>query len=253
MALTVLGVTALLVGVIVGTVGVGGVLLAPALVLIGGLGPHQATAVSLISFTLTGVVSVALHLHHSELPGVLIRNLSVGLLPGAFIGGWLNSRIPDVVLLGALCGVSLFSGLWGAVRARARTSDAETGRNALGMAVGGSVGLVAGFGSAVTGTSGPVLVTPALMAFGFRTSRAIVAGQIIQVVVTPAGAFGYLLRTPPDVRLTAILGAATAVGAAIGIYGARRLRLPDAFLRTLVTAMLIATSALIAARLIGRL
>jgi uncharacterized membrane protein YfcA len=91
------------------------------------------------------------------------------------------------------------------------------------------------------------------MAFGLPTLRAIVVGQVAQAVVTPAGAFGYLLHTRPDPTLTAVLGGATALGAAIGIYGARRLRLPDSFLRTLVTALLFTTSVLIAIRLVASL
>ena len=242
--------TALTVGVIVGTAGVGGVLLAPALILIGGVEPHQATAMSLASFILAGVVSVVLHLHGGEFSGVLVRNLAFGLLPGAFIGGWLSSRVPDVFLLGALCCVSLFSGIWSIVRAHPREA---ADRVSVGTVSGGSVGLVVGFGSAVTGTSGPVLLTPALMAFGLPTWRAIVAGQVAQVVVTPAGAIGYLLQSRPDLPLTALLGAATATGSVIGILGVRRLGVPEAFLRALVSALLIGTSALVLARLAGLL
>src|SRR4051794_30959847 len=203
MMITILTVVALAVGVIIGTAGVGGVALAPALILVGGFEPHRATAMSLISFTLAGVISAVLHRQSGELTGVHIRNLAIGLLPGAFIGGWLSARIPDVAILGALCVVSLFSGIWVVVRAPGREA-AESVR--LTPFTGGSVGLVVGFGSAITGTSGPVLLTPALMAFGFAARRAVVAGQLAQVVVTPAGGAGYLLQSRLDLPLTALLG-----------------------------------------------
>jgi uncharacterized membrane protein YfcA len=228
LTMSMLAVTGLLVGVIVGMVGIGGVVLAPALILIGGIEPHQATAISLIAFILTGVVSVALHLREGAVPRVLTRDLAVGLLPGAFIGGWLSGRIPDVAILGALSAVCLASALW--TTARRRTADAERDRGDhgdrgdLGVAVAGPVGLAVGFGSAVTGTSGPVLLTPVLMMFRLPTWRAIVVGQVIQVLVTPAGT-------------------------AIGIRGARRLRPPEAFLRDLVTVLLAATGILVAIRL----
>src|SRR4051812_27622813 len=196
-----LGLTALLVGVLVGTVGVGGVLLAPALILIGRIEPHQATAISLISFTLTGAVSAAMHRRSGEFPGALVRAHAAGLLPGAFLGGWLSSRIPDVVILAALSGISLFSALW----AIAHPVDTAAERDTLAFAVAAPVGLGVGFGSAVTGTSGPVLLTPALMALGFPARRAIVAGQVIQVLVTPAGSFGYLVKGVPDPLLAAVL------------------------------------------------
>lgn len=250
-----LAVAALLVGVTIGVVGVGGVVLAPALILIGGVEPHQATAISLIGFTLTGVVSVALHLGDGAFPRGLARNLSAGLLPGAFIGGWLSGRIPDAIILGALSAVCLGSALWAVIRARGGgvRAEAEPGRDDLGAPVAGPLGLVVGFGSAVTGTSGPVLLTPALMMLGLPTRLTIAVGQVIQIVVTPAGALGYLVRTRPDLGLTAVLGAATAAGTAIGICGLRRLRLPESFLRDLVTALLAGTGVLVAVRLAGAL
>jgi uncharacterized membrane protein YfcA len=251
MTMSLLAAVALFVGLVIGAVGIGGVVLAPALILIGGVEPHQATAISLIGFTLTGVVSVALHLRAGALPRVLTRNLTAGLIPGAFLGGWLSDRIPDVIILAALSGVCLGSALWALTCGRATGLESE--RADLGMAVAGPVGLAVGFGSAVTGTSGPVVLTPALMTFRLPTWRVIVVGQVIQVVVTPAGALGYLVRTRPDLGLTAVLGVATAVGAALGIYGVRRLRLPESSLRDLMTVLLAATGMLVAIRLAGAL
>ena len=252
-AMSLLVAAALLVGVIIGAVGIGGVALAPALILIGGVEPHQATAISLIGFTLTGVVSVALHLRDGAFPRGLARRLSVGLLPGAFIGGWLAGRIPGEVILGALSAVCLASALWTIVRSRGGGAEAEAGRDDLDPPVAGPLGLAVGFGSALTGTSGPVLLTPALMMLGLATRPAIAVGQVIQLAVTPAGALGYLLRTRPDLGLTAVLGAATAAGTAIGICGLRRLRPPESFLRDLVTALLAGTGVLVAIRLAGGL
>jgi uncharacterized membrane protein YfcA len=256
MTMSLLAAVGLLVGVIIGMVGIGGVVLAPALILIGGLDPHQAIAISLIGFTLTGLVSVMLQLGRGDFPGGLARNLAVGLAPGAFAGGWLSGRIPGVIILGALSGVCLFSAGWAIARLRPAEPTRRPGRNArgerrrddLGVIVAGPVGLVVGFGSAVTGTSGPVLLTPALMAFRLSTWRIIVVGQVIQVIVTPAGAFGQLVRTRPDLGVTAVLGLATAVGTVIGIRGMRRLRPPEALLRDLVIVLLAATGAFVAIR-----
>jgi uncharacterized protein len=249
MTLAVLGLAASLVGFLIGTVGVGGVLLAPALILVGRVEPHRATAVSLISFTFAGVISAAMYWRGNDFPGALIRALAIGLLPGAFLGGWLSSRIPDVVILAALSAISLFSALWIVAGPAARTAE----RGGLATASAAPLGLGIGFGSAVTGTSGPVLLTPTLMALNFPTRRAIAVGQIIQIFVTPAGSFGYLVRSRPDLPLTAVLATATAVGTGVGIYASRRLRLSESFLRVLVIALLIATGALVAVKLAGRL
>lgn len=232
----------------VGAVGVGGVLLPPALILIGGADPHAATAISLISFTATGAVSAALYARSGEFPRGLLARLAPGLLLGAFAGGLLSGRIPGPVILGALCAVSLFSAVWTAFGRR----RGGAGHDRLGLASAGPLGLAVGFGSAVTGTSGPVLLTPALMAGGFAARRAIAAGQIAQILITPAGAAGYLLKTRPDLGLTATLAAATAVGSVVGISGVRRLRPPERLLRGLVVVLLFATALLVAIRLLGQ-
>lgn len=248
MTIAVLGLAALLVGFLIGTVGVGGVLLAPALILIGRVEPHQATAISLISFTFAGAVSAGMYWRGNDFPGALIRALAFGLVPGAFLGGWLSGRIPDVVILAALSAISLFSALWIVL---GPTGTAE--RGGLATATAAPLGLGIGFGSAVTGTSGPVLLTPTLMALNFPTRRAIVVGQIVQILVTPAGSFGYLLQGPPDLALAAVLATATTLGTAVGIYGTRRLRLSESFLRVLVIVLLLVTGALVATKLAGRL
>jgi uncharacterized membrane protein YfcA len=244
--IVVLGAAALLVGAIVGAVGVGGVMLAPALILLGGVEPHQATAISLIAFILAGAVSAGLRMRHAEVPLGTVLVLAIGLVPGAFLGGWSSDRIPEPVILGALCAVCLLSAVWTAVRFGPSREDRDT----LPVGSGAPLGLAVGFGSAVTGTSGPVLLTPALIAAGFPASRAIVAGQIVQVIVTPVGASGHLLRGLPDIPLALVLGAATALGAALGIVGMRRWRPREIVLRWLVSALLIGTGVLVAVRLL---
>ncbi|HEX6469632.1 MAG TPA: sulfite exporter TauE/SafE family protein [Streptosporangiaceae bacterium] len=248
MTLSTLAVAALLVGVLIGMVGIGGVVLPPALILIGGVEPHRATAISLISFTLTGVVSAALQLRAGAVPRSLTRNLAIGLLPGALAGGWLSARIPQGIILGGLAAICLGSALWAVARGRAAAA-ARPGREDIGAAVAAPIGVVVGLGSALTGTSGPVLLTPALMMARLAIGQAIIVGQVIQVIVTPAGALGSVLRARPELGLTAVLAAATAAGTVLGIAGTRRLRPPETVLRRVVAGLLAATGILVALRL----
>ena len=62
-----------------------------------------------------------------------------------------------------------------------------------------------------------------------------------------------MLRSRPELPLVVVLATATAVGTGVGIYASRRLRLSESFLRVLVIALLIATGALVAIKLAGRL
>ena len=52
---------ALAVGFFIGTVGVGGVLLIPALIWLAGVPVHQATATALLSFLFTGLLGTGLY------------------------------------------------------------------------------------------------------------------------------------------------------------------------------------------------
>src|SRR5512135_2101782 len=60
MSLLPLAICSVLVGALIGAVGIGGVLLIPALIAFGGLGPHAASATALASFLFTGLLGTYL-------------------------------------------------------------------------------------------------------------------------------------------------------------------------------------------------
>lgn len=237
---------AVVVGVLIGATGVGGVVFAPALIAIGDVEPHQATAISMCCFLLCALASVAWHLRNpGDHSGRLTCRLAVGLLPGAFGGGWLNGRLPATVLVAILAVTSLLSGIW--ILVGRRIDEAQATRPGHGPAVLALVGLLVGLGSGITGTSGPMLLVPALLALRYPLRRSIAVGQVAQVFVTPAGVVGYLSHVHLDLELTAVLGVTAAAGVFLGTHGARRL--PGPLLRDAVAVLLIATCAIMVARL----
>ena len=60
-------IVALIVGGLIGTVGVGGILLIPALSAFGGLTTHAAMATSLFSFIFTGILGTWLYCKHGSI------------------------------------------------------------------------------------------------------------------------------------------------------------------------------------------
>src|SRR4051794_18302624 len=82
-------------------VGVGGVLLPPALVALGGLTANEATATSTWAFVFTGVVGTIAYAWRGVVPWGMFARLAVGVVPAAFLGALVNATLPaSVVLLG---------------------------------------------------------------------------------------------------------------------------------------------------------
>lgn len=238
-------VVAAVVGALIGAAGVGGVLLPPALIILGGITPHQATAMSLSCMLLAAVISVIWYARR-PVQGIasLTWRLAIGLVPGALAGARLAHHLPATAIEIFLAATALLSGLWILIRRRISAPVAPPDH---GTATLIAVGFVAGVGSAMTGTSGPVLLVPALMLLGYAARPAIAAGQIAQIAVIPPGVAGSLGQVGIDLPLTAILSVIVALGVVAGMATARRI--PESPLKTTVAALLITTAAIITLRL----
>ena len=73
-----------LVGVIIGATGVGGVLLIPLLMFLGGLDTHQAMATALFSFFFTGIAATWIYHRY----GSINWKLSIPVLAGSLISSY---------------------------------------------------------------------------------------------------------------------------------------------------------------------
>ncbi len=205
---------ALVIGTLIGVVGVGGVLLAPVLILFGGLEPHEATATALCCFVPVGITS-AVHYRVALLqPRSLERRLVIGLVLGAITGALLNGALPAMVLTAVLGGVAGISGLWMLFRP---STENPLERESLPTGVGAIFGSVIGCGSGLSGTSGPVLLVPVLIAARVPISKAVAVSQASQAIIAPAGAIAYL----STVNLNYLLTAGLSVTVALGHLGGR--------------------------------
>lgn len=108
MALVFIG---LLTGGLIGGVGVGGVLLAPLLVLIGGLDLHSAMATSSFSFISTGIVGTLVYGRRGSVDRRSAAWLAAPVLPGAILGAGVNSQLSAGGLTVVLVLLLTWSGL----------------------------------------------------------------------------------------------------------------------------------------------
>lgn len=237
----VLPLLALVVGLLIGMVGVGGVLLPPALVAFGDLSANEATATSTWAFVFTGVVGTVAYAWRGVVPWGMLLRLALGVVPAAFVGALVNATLPASVVLLGLAVLTIFVGVQ-QLRPDAHTATrAEPGTVAL---VG--IGAFVGFGSALTGTGGPVLLVPILLALGVAPLRSVAVSQAVQLPVVLAGSLGYWQTGLVDVRLGTLLGGLAAVGTLVGAVVATRINAGG--LRKIVAAACIAAGVFLVVR-----
>ena len=231
----------LVAGALIGYAGVGGVLLVPALHLIGGLPLHQAIPAAMLSYVITGLIGTLSHSLHGTLPWRMAIPLCTGAMPGAFLGAWLLNQTP-VNMLSLLFGLFALGAGISALTSQPRlfiNTTWSSGTSALFL-----IGLACGIGSALTGTGGPLLLMPILMFLGMSTLHTLSLAQVIQVPIATMATAGNLLHGQIDFELGLILAVLLGVGAFLGGRTAHRLPVP--VIKKTVAVILIATGLFLA-------
>jgi uncharacterized protein len=227
-------VAALVVGLLIGCVGIGGVLLTPALVYVGGLGFHLAAATSMWAFLFAGAAGTSIYARRGSIDWRLAAWLGVGVVPAAFAGAGANVALPEGVLMALLAALMVVTGadalLRGPVVEQVRSFGAPTL-----LAVGAFVG----FGSALTGTGGAVLLVPILLLLRAPVLASVGAAQAVALPVMVFSTAGYVLYGSVDFVLGTAVGLVAAVGVVVGARIAHATR-PAALRRVVATALLCA-------------
>ena len=112
---------ALIVGGLIGTVGVGGILLIPALSGLGGLTTHAAMATSLFSFIFTGLLGTWLYCKHGSIHWGITIPVCIGGLVGGYPGALANAIAPAWILNLILGCIIIFAGIYALFPAKGGT------------------------------------------------------------------------------------------------------------------------------------
>jgi hypothetical protein len=228
-------------GVLIGCIGVGGVLLVPGLSLLG-IDVHAAIAASLFSFIFSGVVGVFLFARRGVIPLREALWFGAGAAPGALAGALLVARLGGELLLGLVGAAVLLAG----VRTIASPLPRGGGGSLPGRPLLLPLGAAIGAASALTGTGGPLLAVPLLLALRVPALPAVGLAQAIQVPIALTASAGALWTATLDLRLGAVLAVAVAAGTALGARLAAAL--PLALLTRIVAVVLLLVGALLALR-----
>lgn len=179
------------IGLLIGGVGIGGVLLIPALSAFAGLTIHQAMATALFTFLFTGVAGTVMFQRRGSIEWRITVPLCAGAVVFAFLGAWLNSLATPAVLTIILSGLIIFAGVY-TLAQHGTGEPAFSRRRGLQRAMLFAIGAVSGFGSGLTGVGGPAISVPLMVLFGFPALASIGASQVIQIIAAGSGTLGNL-------------------------------------------------------------
>lgn len=239
----VLAVAALAVGFFIGAVGVGGILLVPALVGLGGVPIHQATATALFSFLFTGFVGTWLFQRRGSIDWTITRPLLAGALVFSYLGARVNAMFDAAALTFAIALLVAGAGVYLLLPARhpaAGSRDAREPRPRISLVC---VGALAGFGSGLSGAGGPLFSVPLMLVLGFAPLATVGAGQVLQIVAALFGTVGNVQFGSIDYALGALLVVTETAGMVAGARAAHIVSM--AWLRRTAAALCVLTGMLL--------
>ena len=237
-------VAALVMGTLIGCVGIGGVLLPPTLVYLGGFGFHAAAATSTWAFLFCGAAGTLSYSGRRSVDWRMVAWLGAGVVPTAFVGALANAALPESLLMAILAALMVLTGADALLR---NPDDVGLTTRRLGALALLAVGTFVGFGSALTGTGGAVLLVPILLLLRTPVLASVGAAQVVALPIVIFSTAGYLLYGSVDFALGTVAGLVGAVGVVVGARIAHAA--PAATLRRVVATALLCVGLLIAAQM----
>lgn len=146
-------------GLMIGCIGIGGVILVPALVFVAGIAIHIAIPAAMFAYILSGLMATIVFARNKSIDWAMAAWLCLAGAPAAFAGAWAVSIFDSRLLAACLGLLTLLSGL----NSLRRQHLAEPGDAKISRTVLLAVGVVTGFLSSLTGTGGPLILVPILI------------------------------------------------------------------------------------------
>ncbi|NCF28805.1 MAG: TSUP family transporter [Gammaproteobacteria bacterium] len=235
---------ALLVGVFIGCVGIGGVLLVPGLVYLLGMDVQVAIATCMFSYLFSGAAGAVEYARRGSIRWSMALWLCVGAMPGAYLGAATVSMLSPRWLEAIIAVLVFFSGIY-ALRQRAPETTGGTQPGNLGLAV---VGGLTGFGSALTGTGGPLVLIPILVWMKMPLLTAVGLSQVIQLPIAALASVGNFQLGEVNIGASLAIAVLLVSGVIVGARIAHRL--PAGLLKPMVAGVLIAVGVAMSAGII---
>ena len=180
------------VGTFVGAVGIGGVLLIPALMIFSRLPVHEAAATALFSFFFTGLLGSWLFSRRGTIEWRVALPVCLGAFVFSLAGAAVGGQVSATILIWVIAIVLLGAGMYilrpvAYADAKSYAEKKQPRRKALF-----GVGIAAGFGAGLSGAGGPVFSVPIMLALQFDPLIAVGTGQVVQIASSLSGSLGNL-------------------------------------------------------------
>ena len=226
MATLLLAVVATAVGFFIGAVGVGGILLIPALVLLGGLDIHRATATALFTFLFTGCLGTWLFQRRGSIDWKMAVPVCAGAVIFGFLGAMVNAMIEARMLALIIAAIIILAGAYILIPAAPGSGARRDGKSGPQRALLLAVGAASGFGSGLSGAGGPLFSVPIMLLLGFVPLATIGTSQVLQIVAAIAGTAGNLRYGSVDFHTAAWITAFELAGVIAGTRTAHAVGMP---------------------------
>jgi len=188
------------------------VLLAPALALLLGLDLQLAMATGIWSFLFTGAMGAYSYGKRGSIDWQMAGWLTLGIIPASLLGAQTNVILSPTILAAILIVVLIYSAtnaLFKRQEIHSIIPQIPTGWLII-------IGIIIGFGSALTGTGGAVILMPIFLLLRIPALKAVGVVQGIQLPIAIFGSLGFILFGEIDFMLGTTLGIIQAVGVFIG-------------------------------------
>ena len=234
-------------GLMIGCIGIGGVILVPALVFLADVPIQVSIPAAMLAYILSGLVATAVFAHNKSIRWPMAAWLCLGATPTAFAGAWAVSVVNPRLLEAGLGLLTFFSGV-NALRSQDADGTVEHPVSNNSLLV---VGAVTGFLSSISGTGGPLVLVPVAISMSVPVLVAVGLSQVIQLPVAIAATIGNALYGQIDLVLGGVLAASLTIGS---WYGAKLAHVvPRAILRRIVSVVLVVVGTFILLNVIWRL
>lgn len=236
----------LLAGFLIGSVGIGGVIVVPALTYLMGIEIQYAIAAALMGFMITGVVGTVQYAKQRSIQWGSAAVLVVAAIPAALLGSLMVPRVSPALLKCLIGSLAAVSGLL-AICGNGAVEGAPG--SALSLRWLATVGGFTSFFSAVSGTGGPLILVPILM---WQQQPLLGAIGLSQVIQLPISTIATLTNLAMD-AIDPYLGGGLAVGLAVGSWFGASVahQLPAKALKLMVSCLLVLVGGAIVVDVVG--
>ncbi|MBI3974185.1 MAG: sulfite exporter TauE/SafE family protein [Chloroflexi bacterium] len=231
-------IAALLVGISIGYVGIGGIFLIPVLIAAEGLPVQVAIGTALATFFFTGLGGTITYARQRRIPWGLALLTSAASLPFGPLGAKVSVSLPAPVVQAAFALFLMISGAiafaraigwFPSLRRPPIAHPVSTGRAAaaelaapLPMPIVLACGAIAGFAAGLLGVGGPAVLVPLLLLLGVPAAAAVAASQVNQIAASLAGGAGHFVFGELYLGLVLAVATAEVIGVWLGAHLSRR-------------------------------